>query len=229
MKKINIKNNNENVIKPQKITLINEKQEKYSFTERIKLKAIIQKIINGFDKIYLIDTKDGIKKVKTIKYNNGVLITKFFQERQTYVLNSEKLEELSSIFLISNVKLKVRENYEIINDIVDFNKEKYELLGFVLNEYYINQENIGEVEELIFNNIFYEKLKIKSLFLRNIKNNELSVLDVKKISINTLRKEIKIEIKKRKSIIEKAIYENDLILETIFTISSIKVEFKFDA
>ena len=229
MKKINIKNNNENVIKPQKITLINEKQEKYSFTERIKLKAIVQKIINGFDKIYLIDTKDGIKKVKTIKYNNGVLITKFFQERQTYVLNSEKLEELSSIFLISNVKLKVRENYEIINDIVDFNKEKYELLGFVLNEYYINQENIGEVEELIFNNIFYEKLKIKSLFLRNIKNNELSVLDVKKISINTLRKEIKIEIKKRKSIIEKAIDENDLILETIFTISSIKVEFKFDA
>lgn len=229
MKKINIKNNNENVIKPQKITLINEKQEKYSFTERIKLKAIVQKIINGFDKIYLIDTKDGIKKVKTIKYNNGVLITKFFQERQTYVLNSEKLEELSSIFLISNVKLKVRENYEIINDIVDFNKEKYELLGFVLNEYYINQENIGEVEELIFNNIFYEKLKIKSLFLRNIKNNELSVLDVKKISINTLRKEIKIEIKKRKSIIEKTIDENDLILETIFTISSIKVEFKFDA
>lgn len=229
MKKINIKNNNENVIKPQKITLINEKQEKYSFSERIKLKAIVQKIINGFDKIYLIDTKDGIKKVKTIKYNNGVLITKFFQERQTYVLNSEKLEELSSIFLISNVKLKVRENYEIINDIVDFNKEKYELLGFVLNEYYINQENIGEVEELIFNNIFYEKLKIKSLFLRNIKNNELSVLDVKKISINTLRKEIKIEIKKRKSIIEKAIDENDLILETIFTISSIKVEFKFDA
>lgn len=229
MKNIKIKNNKKNVIKPQKITLINEKQEKYSFTERIKLKAIVQKIINGFDKIYLIDTKDGIKKVKTIKYNNGVLITKFFQERQTYVLNSEKLEELSSIFLISNVKLKVRENYEIINDIVDFNKEKYELLGFVLNEYYINQENIGEVEELIFNNIFYEKLKIKSLFLRNIKNNELSVLDVKKISINTLRKEIKIEIKKRKSIIEKAIDENDLILETIFTISSIKVEFKFDA
>lgn len=229
MKKINIKNNNENVIKPQKITLINEKQEKYSFTERTKLKAIVKKIINGFDKIYLIETKDGIKKVKTIKYTNGVLITKFFQERQTYVLNSEKLEELSSIFLISNVKLKVRENYEIINDIVDFNKEKYELLGFVLNEYYINQENIGEVEELIFNNIFYEKLIIKSLFLRNIKNNELSVLDVKKISINTLRKEIKIEIKKRKSIIEKAIDENDLILETIFTISSIKIYFKLDA
>ena len=48
MKKINIKNNNENVIKPQKITLINEKQEKYSFTERTKLKAIVKKIINGF-------------------------------------------------------------------------------------------------------------------------------------------------------------------------------------
>lgn len=229
MKKINIKNNNENVIKPQKITLINEKQEKYSFTERTKLKAIVQKIINGFDKIYLIDTKDGIKKVKTIKYNNGVLIIKFFQERQTYVLNSEKLEELSSIFLISNVKLKVRENYEIINDIVDFNKEAYEIIGFLLNNKYINKENIGEVEELIFNNIFYEKLKIKSLFLRNIKNNDLSVLDVKKISINTLRKEIKIEIKKRKSIIEKAIDENDLILETIFTISSIKIYFKLDA
>ena len=134
MKKINIKNNNENVIKPQKITLINEKQEKYSFTERIKLKAIVQKIINGFDKIYLIDTKDGIKKVKTIKYNNGVLITKFFQERQTYVLNSEKLEELSSIFLITNLKFKVRENYEIINDIVEFNKETYEIIGFLLNK-----------------------------------------------------------------------------------------------
>ncbi len=229
MKKINIKNNNENVIKPQKITLINEKQEKYSFTERTKLKAIVQKIINGFDKIYLIDTKDGIKKVKTIKYNNGVLITKFFQERQMYVINSEKLEELISIFLITSLKFKARETYEISNDIVEFNKEAHEIIGFLLNNKYINKENIGEVEELIFNNIFYKKLKIKSLFLRNIKNNELSVLDVKKISINTLRKEIKIEIKKRKSIIEKAIDENDLILETIFTISSIKIYFNFDA
>ena len=229
MKKINIKNNNENVIKPQKITLINKKGENYHFGEKTKLKNIVKEIINGFDKIYLITTKEGRKIVKDIKYMNGLLIVKFFQERQMYVINSEKLEELISIFLITSLKFKVRETYEISNDIVEFNKEAYEIIGFLLNNKYINKENIGEVEELIFNNIFYEKLKIKSLFLRNIKNNELSVLDVKKISINTLRKEIKIEIKKRKSIIEKAIDENDLILETIFTISSIKIYFNFDA
>ena len=209
--------------------MINKKGENYHFGEKTKLKNIVKEIINGFDKIYLITTKEGRKIVKDIKYMNGLLIVKFFQERQMYVINSEKLEELISIFLITSLKFKVRETYEISNDIVEFNKEAYEIIGFLLNNKYINKENIGEVEELIFNNIFYEKLKIKSLFLRNIKNNELSVLDVKKISINTLRKEIKIEIKKRKSIIEKAIDENDLILETIFTISSIKIYFNFDA
>lgn len=229
MKKINIKNNKKNVIKPQKITLVNKKGENYHFGEKTKLKNIVKEIINGFDKIYLITTKEGRKIVKDIKYMNGLLIVKFFQERQMYVINSEKLEELISIFLITSLKFKARETYEISNDIVEFNKEAYEIIGFLLNNKYINKENIGEVEELIFNNIFYEKLKIKSLFLRNIKNNELSVLDVKKISINTLRKEIKIEIKKRKSIIEKTIDENDLILETIFTISSIKIYFNFDA
>ena len=229
MKNIKIKNNKKNVIKPQKITLVNKKGENYHFGEKTKLKNIVKEIINGFDKIYLITTKEGRKIVKDIKYMNGLLIVKFFQERQMYVINSEKLEELISIFLITSLKFKARETYEISNDIVEFNKEAYEIIGFLLNNKYINKENIGEVEELIFNNIFYEKLKIKSLFLRNIKNNELSVLDVKKISINTLRKEIKIEIKKRKSIIEKAIDENDLILETIFTISSIKIYFNFDA
>lgn len=229
MKKIKIKNNNKNVIKTQNITLINERGETYTFNKRTKLKTILEKVINGFDKIYLITTKEGKKILRDIKCLNGLLIGKFREDRKTYIIDSEKLEELTSIFLITNFKFKVRENYEISNDIVEFNKEKYELLGFVLNEYYINQENIGEVEELIFNNIFYEKLKIKSLFLRNIKNNKLIILDVKKISINTLRKEIKIEIKKRKSIIEKAIDENDLILETIFTISSIKIYFNFDA
>lgn len=229
MKKINIKNNNENVIKPQKITLINEKEEKYSFTERTKLKNIVKEIINGFDKIYLITTKEGRKIVKDIKYMNGLLIVKFFQERQMYVINSEKLEELISIFLITSLKFKVRETYEISNDIVEFNKEAYEIIGFLLNDNYVNKENIIEVEELIFNYIFYENFKINSLFLRNIKNNELSVLEVKKIFIDTLRKEIKISIKKRKSIIKKNLDENDLILETIFTISSIEVNFEFDA
>jgi len=65
--------------------------------------------------------------------------------------------------------------------------------------------------------------------LRNIKNNKLIILDVKKISVDTIRKEIKISIKKRKSIIKKILDENDLILETIFTISSIEVNFEFDA
>ena len=229
MKKINIKNNNKNVIKPQKITLINEKGEKYSFTERTKLKAIVQKIINGFDKIYLITTKKEIKIVKDIKYMNGLLIVKFFQERQMYIINSEKLEELISIFLITGLKFKVRENYETSNDIVEFNKETYEIIGFLLNNKYIKEENIIQIEELIFKNIFYERFKINSLFLRNIKNNKLIILDVKKISIDIIKKEIKIEIKKRKSIIKKIIAEDDFMLETIFTVSSIEVDFNFDA
>ena len=229
MKKINIKNNNENVIKPQKITLINEKEEKYSFNEKTKLKTIVQKIINGFDKIYLITTKDGTKKVKDIKYSNGLLIGKFIEERKTYIIASDKLEELISIFLITNLKYKVRETYESSNDIINFNKETYEIIGFLLNNKYINGENIIEVEELIFKNIFYERFKINSLFLRNIKNNKLIILDVKKISIDIIKKEIKIEIKKRKSIIKKIINEDDFILETIFTVSSIEVDFKLDA
>lgn len=229
MKKINIKNNNENVIKPQKITLINEKEEKYSFNEKTKLKTIVQKIINGFDKIYLITTKDGTKIVKDIKYSNGLLIGKFIEERKTYIIASDKLEELISIFLITNLKYKVRETYESSNDIINFNKETYEIIGFLLNNKYINGENIIEVEELIFKNIFYERFKINSLFLRNIKNNKLIILDVKKISIDIIKKEIKIEIKKRKSIIKKIINEDDFILETIFTVSSIEVDFKLDA
>lgn len=229
MKKINIKNNKKNVIKPQKITLVNKKGENYHFGEKTKLKNIAKRIINGFDKIYLITTKDGTKIVKDIKYMNGLLIVKFFQERQMYVINSEKLEELISIFLITSLKFKVRETYEISNDIVEFNKEAYEIIGFLLNDNYVNKENIIEVEELIFNYIFYENFKINSLFLRNVKNNKLIILDVKKISIDIIKKEIKIEIKKRKSIIKKIIAEDDFMLETIFTVSSIEVDFNFDA
>lgn len=229
MKKIKIKNNNKNVIKNPKVTLINEKGEGYEFNKNTALKSIIKRIINGFDKIYLIKKKEGEKIVKDIKYTNGVIITKFIEDRKTYIIDFQKLEKLSSIFLITNLKFKVRENYEIINDIVEFNKETYEIIGFLLNNSYINQENIIELEELIFKNIFYENFKINSLFLRNIKNNKLIILDVKKISVDTIRKEIKISIKKRKSIIKKILDENDLILETIFTISSIEVNFEFDA
>lgn len=229
MKKIKIKNNNKNVIKTQNITLINERGETYTFNKRTKLKTILEKVINGFDKIYLITTKEGKKILRDIKCLNGLLIGKFREDRKTYIIDSEKLEELTSIFLITNFKFKVRENYEISNDIVEFNKEKYELLGFMLNNNYINKDNLNEIEELIFNYILYENFKIKSLFLRNIKNNKLIILDVKKILIDTIRKEIRISIKKRKTIIKEIISEDTIILETIFKISSIKVNFEFDA
>ena len=229
MKKIKIKNNNKNVIKTQNITLINERGETYTFNKRTKLKTILEKVINGFDKIYLITTKEGKKILRDIKCLNGLLIGKFREDRKTYIIDSEKLEELTSIFLITNFKFKGRENYEISNDIVEFNKEKYELLGFMLNNNYINKDNLNEIEELIFNYILYENFKIKSLFLRNIKNNKLIILDVKKILIDTIRKEIRISIKKRKTIIKEIISEDTIILETIFKISSIKVNFEFDA
>lgn len=229
MKKIKIKNNNKNVIKTQNITLINERGETYTFNKRTKLKTILEKVINGFDKIYLITTKEGKKILRDIKCLNGLLIGKFREDRKTYIIDSEKLEELTSIFLITNFKFKVRENYEISNDIVEFNKEKYELLGFMLNNNYINKDNLNEIEELIFNYILYENFKIKLLFLRNIKNNKLIILDVKKILIDTIRKEIRISIKKRKTIIKEIISEDTIILETIFKISSIKVNFEFDA
>ena len=61
MKNIKIKNNKKNVIKPQKITLVNKKGENYHFGEKTKLKNIVKEIINGFDKIYLITTKEGRK------------------------------------------------------------------------------------------------------------------------------------------------------------------------
>lgn len=237
MKKINIKNNNENVIKPQKITLINERGDVYIFTERTYVLNILKKIRDGFNKIYAINLKNEEKKVKRIEKNYYEIITcKFEGDRNLYIIESEKLSMLLKIFMINFVgRLSLFEDYNIYNsekvyDVFMLGRKKLELIGIIINKNIITIDDIDEIEKIISEKIMnFDNIKINSLIVKDLKKNNLNILKVRNIEIKDKIEKIEIKFNNYKKGIEIQLNQYSVLFELLYSLVSVKIDYFTDA